>query len=699
MNGPAWCFVATVLVAVLAVVASPSEAGSLAEVLRKPAHDPEITLTELRAFLAEHVPALTPPGTAGSWTRKSGNLRRRLLDEVIYRGVPAAWREGNLGVSWGETLHPGGGYSIRKLRYEAVPGMWIPALLYVPDGLSGKVPAVLNVNGHVGAPGKAIEYEQIRCINLAKRGMLALHPEWLNCGELTDRKYTHNRLAFLDLCGVSGVSVFYLAMRRGLDLLETLPNADPKRLAMTGLSGGGWQTIWLGALERRIAATAPNAGYIGMGIRFGCRNDIGDLEQNPTDLLTIADYSHLTAMLAPRPALLIYNEKDDCCFQTARAKPSVYDPIVPFYARYGKAERFAFHNNTVPGTHNYDEDNRVQFYRFLQRELGAPGAGPDVELPTQGEVQSFEALREGLPQGNAGFGELAERFLDRLPLRRLPGSGLPSGSAPPPSSGEAARWQSANRRELRLLLKVGTPPKPAVPGPAGAPQPGPGGTTVTRRTLRVGERWTVPVVEVSPARPTGTAIVVAEGGRAASQPVVEALLGRNLKVRLVDLLLLGDANPPSVPRSQHAMMLGAAGERLLGLQTAQLLSVCGWSAGESGSPFMVLAGQGRIGATIAACAAALSPRRIPELLLVDPLPSLNQLIRQRVEFDAAPELYCFGLLEAFDVRELLGMARTGKISVQGANGRAVVRELSPVVPFQRAVHPGFELAYPAQPGG
>ena len=33
--------------------------------------------------------------------------------------------------------------------------MWIPALLYEPEKLDGKVPVVMNVNGHVGASGKA----------------------------------------------------------------------------------------------------------------------------------------------------------------------------------------------------------------------------------------------------------------------------------------------------------------------------------------------------------------------------------------------------------------------------------------------------------------------------------------------------------------------------------------------------------------
>ena len=43
-------------------------------------------------------------------------------------------------------------------------------------------------------------------------------------------------------------------------------------------------------------------------------NDLGDMEQTPSDLLTVCDYDTMTAMLAPRPALLIFNENDDCCF-------------------------------------------------------------------------------------------------------------------------------------------------------------------------------------------------------------------------------------------------------------------------------------------------------------------------------------------------------------------------------------------------
>src|SRR5947209_8293685 len=254
--------------AVAVVEPQDPPAPALEEILRAPILPPETAHAELRAFLEKRIPPLPQPASAPEWQAQAERLRRRTLDEVVFRGVPAAWRNRRTAVEWGETVRRPGGYSIRKLRYQAVPGIWVPALVYEPDELKGRVPAVLNVNGHVGAPGKAVDYEQVRCINLAKRGMLALHPERFNCGELLDPEFNHNRLAYLDLCGCSGVAVFHLAIQRALDILAAHPHADPGRLAMTGLSGGGWQTIWLSALDRRIAATAPDAGYIGLHARL-----------------------------------------------------------------------------------------------------------------------------------------------------------------------------------------------------------------------------------------------------------------------------------------------------------------------------------------------------------------------------------------------------------------------------------------------
>jgi dienelactone hydrolase len=703
MTGLAPFMFAAGLLALLALPDRPAETDPLADALAQPLLPPETAQEELRAFVNRRVPPLKLPVGAAEWREASERLRKRLLEEVVYRGVPRPWQSEKLRVEWGDTLAPGGGYRIRKLRYEAVPGLWIPALLYEPESLAGRVPAVLNVNGHVGAPGKAIEYEQVRCINLAKRGMLALHPEWLNCGELAHAEFTHNRLAYLDLCGCSGLAVFYLAMRRGLDLLAAQPHADPERLAMTGLSGGGWQTIWLSALDPRVAACAPNAGYIGMPERLHHRGDIGDLEQNPAELLRLADYPHLTALLAPRPALLIFNEQDDCCFQTARALPSVFEPVVPFYRLSGHAARFRCHNNTDPGTHNYERDNREQFYRFLNDVF--PGRRrQDEEIPCAGEILSFDALRVGVPpplppgagadpaaRGNRGFGALAESLLPSLPKSPWP----ETGGRP-----AAERWQIRSRRRLADLLHF-HPLPPAVeattPSPSNAQERrhplrgSPSDASIVPHLLRVGNDWTLPAVEVRPppagagTRPAGTAILASEGGRGATARAVRMLLERGLRVVTVDLALCGECDPPGVPRAQHAMMIGAAGERLLGLQAGQLLAVAEWASAHFHPEKMTLAGAGRVGSVIAAVAAALGSRRVDELIALDLPASLKLLIEERREYDACPELFAFGLLEQFDVREILGMTAARRILlVQPSGGAArVQQELGPVVEFSR----------------
>ena len=75
------------------------------------------------------------------------------------------------------------GYRIVKFRYEIVPGFMSTASLYEPEHMHGKMPAILDVNGH-GAGGKAVEHKQKRCIQQARLGIVALSLEWIGMGEI-----------------------------------------------------------------------------------------------------------------------------------------------------------------------------------------------------------------------------------------------------------------------------------------------------------------------------------------------------------------------------------------------------------------------------------------------------------------------------------------------------------------------------------
>ncbi len=290
--------VLTTLICVSTLVASLGAQDDVTELLKHEVIGSELPLAEVQRYVENRVPRMPQCSTEAEWQAEADRLRQAVLERVVYRGEAARWRDAATKVEWLDSSEGGAGYQIKKLRYEALPGLWIPALLYEPDKLSGRVPAVLNVNGHTPL-GKQYPPKQIRCINQAKRGMLALNIEWLGMGQLSDGGFSHARMNQLDLCGTSGLAPFYLCMKRGLDVLLGLENTDPERVAVTGLSGGGWQTIVISTLDTRVKLSNPVAGYSSFLTRTRHFKDLGDSEQTPTDLATVADYTHLTAMLAP----------------------------------------------------------------------------------------------------------------------------------------------------------------------------------------------------------------------------------------------------------------------------------------------------------------------------------------------------------------------------------------------------------------
>ena len=188
---------------------------------------PGQTLAEAQWFVDARIPDVPAVRSADEWRATAARLRADTLRKVVFRGQAVAWRDATTRVEFLQTIDGGPGYHIRKLRFEALPGLWIPALLYEPDRLDGKVPVVLNVNGH-DAKGKAVDYKQLRCINQAKRGMIALNLEWFGMGQLKTPGFGHGLINAIDLCGTSGIATHFLAMKRGIDILLSHEHADPR---------------------------------------------------------------------------------------------------------------------------------------------------------------------------------------------------------------------------------------------------------------------------------------------------------------------------------------------------------------------------------------------------------------------------------------------------------------------------------------
>lgn len=245
-------FILATLVSV-AIAQAQTNPRTVTAVLAEPIQPVAVTAYQVQRYMMERIPKLPAPGSPEQWTREEGKLRQHMLNDIAYYGWPREWVESPPRFEEVGPVVNDQGYRWRKLRFEIVPGFWSTGTLYEPENVGGKTPAILYVEGHDPA-GKATEYAQKACINFAKSGIVTLDPEWIGMGELARKLNKHDFGSDLDLVGANALGLFYLAMRRGLDYLAGLPQVDASRLGVTGLSGGGWQTIVLSSLDPRVAA-------------------------------------------------------------------------------------------------------------------------------------------------------------------------------------------------------------------------------------------------------------------------------------------------------------------------------------------------------------------------------------------------------------------------------------------------------------
>ena len=605
---------------------------------------PSAALLQMKSFILGHV---APPPLATSraqWTEESQRLRRHLLQDVVFHGWPPEWVNSSSKFEEVGVIETHQGYRLRKLRYEVVPGFQSVAILYEPEKLEGKAPAILNVHGHVGPMGKAVEYKQKRCINFAKHGIVALNVEWFAFGELRAEGNQHWYGAHLDLVGANALGIFLLEMRRGLDYLYDHPSVDRNRIGVTGLSGGGWQTIFLSALDERVKVAVPVAGYSSAATKVEARRygDLGDLEQNGTDFLANVDYTHLTAMMAPRPTLLIHNAEDDCCFRAPLVKPLIYDGVRPFFKLYGKEEVFQWHENRDPGTHNYQLDNREHAYRFFSQQFGMSIV--EKEIPAGQEIKTYDELVVGLPKDNLTILDLARKM-----------AGATKRSPIPSASTEKSAWANAERQRLHSVVRYKPERLARIWTLANTKHKGLETFSYLfemNNGLAAGGVWVRGIDAPANDRVT---LVLHDEGRQAAAADVSSRVNRDEQVLALDLTFFGDTWKDLQPFS-YVQILDGEGERAVGVQAAQLIAIAEWLQKRTGAQKLRLESRGIRTEAIALIAAALEPDVFSDVVVHEGMANLDYVLETPVKFQDAPELFCLDLYKEFDIDRLVAMA-------------------------------------------
>lgn len=609
--------------------------------LARPVQAADVTAFELQQYLSHRITPLPTPTSVNAWTTQRDNLRKHILEDVAFHGWPDEWVHSAPNFQQVGEPDVRNGYRVTRFRYEVVPGFYAPALLYAPDEITGHVPAILNVIGHEPM-GNAAEYEQKRCINFAKHGIIALSLGWTGFGEMHLKGDDHDDAAGLDLVGSNALGFFYLGMRRGLDYLASLPQVDTNRLGMTGLSGGGWQTIVLSSTDNRVAVSTEVAGFGSYAFNIAHPVDTDEIEENATDLNWGSDYTYLVAMRAPRPTFLIHNAEDDCCFRSALVKPDNYERIKPFFALYGKPDALAWYQSSDPGTHNYQLVNRLHAYAFFAEQFHLPAI--TAEIPSSTEIKSPEELSVGITPNDLTITGLARKLEENIVRPAIPASGDAHNS-----------WVLAQRQKLKDVIRF---------VPVGVDQAWRMSSTRHLAIQTLSYRFDLSnklsatgiwlkaddAAEAAPAT-----IILNDKGYEASGEAVSRHVNHGEQVLALDLIFNGFTRPQIPDSTDWETLVATSGDRALGLEVAQLIAVAKWVRTASDSRAQIETDGIRSG-VIATVAAAMEPDLFSRITTHHAMKSLGYLLQAPVAFRSAPDLFCLDLYKEFDIDSIVAVA-------------------------------------------
>ena len=253
--------------------------------------------------------------------------------------------------------HPG--YTVENVALETAPGFFLCGNLYLPSKPPESMAAILCPHGHARDPKYAKEGRlrpemQYRCATLARMGAAVFSYDMIGYSDSRKQGWSHNH-------GTQVLRLQCWNSIRAVDFMLSLPGIDPKRVGVTGASGGGTQTFLLTALDDRITAAAPcvmvSAHFFG-----GCACESGvPIHVRPHH---ITNNTEIAALCAPRPMMLI-----SCGGDWTANTPKVEFPFVQrIYELHGS--RKMVENAHLPDEgHDYGESKRQPMYDFFARHL------------------------------------------------------------------------------------------------------------------------------------------------------------------------------------------------------------------------------------------------------------------------------------------------------------------------------------------
>ncbi len=338
-----------------------------------------------------------PCSTPQAWTERCRRLRRQLRLAMGLWPMPTK-------TPANAVVHDKvdrDDYTVEKVFLESFPGHFVTGNLYRPKGRTGAGPGVLCPHGHwangrfydageekvkqeIAAGAERFEVGgrypiQARCVQLARMGCTVFH--WDMVGYADSRQLPHGSSPREDmntaenwgygspqaearLQNPMGLQTYNSI--RTLDWFSQLPEVDPKRIAVTGASGGGTQTFILCAIDTRPAVAFP-AVMVSTAMQGGCTCENAPYLRVGTGNIEIA------ALISPRP-LGMTAARD----WTQEIMTKGLPELKQHYKMLG-VEDLVMARAFLQFGHNYNSVSRQVMYHWLNKHLKLGLAEPIVE--------------------------------------------------------------------------------------------------------------------------------------------------------------------------------------------------------------------------------------------------------------------------------------------------------------------------------
>jgi hypothetical protein len=251
------------------------------------------------------------------------------------------------------------GYTVKVMSIRSTPGRMMEVVLTTPKDAEGPFPAVVCIGGHSstkfspynnGKPFGPLPADKDDGGPLYKGFAAQLAASrYVTISTLVSQHDIYEK-------GRSLMGERLWDCMRCVSYLESLPNVNKAKIGCGGLSLGGEMTMWLAAMDTRIAA-ADSAGFL---------TTMDQMEKGHCmcwkfdGLRELVDYADIYALIAPRPLECQNGRKEPPGSFTPELAKKALAEITPAYAAFGKAENATL--DVHDGAHEIDLPKILAFF-------------------------------------------------------------------------------------------------------------------------------------------------------------------------------------------------------------------------------------------------------------------------------------------------------------------------------------------------